>query len=241
MGKVIYHIHHIIPRHMGGTDAPENLIKVSVDEHAELHRQLWEELGHWQDRIAWQCLSGQINLTEAKNAAIINGGQYSKGKKNIHKNGVVKKIELSEIDDYLDQGWQLGRNLNYKHTEDTKRKISEKNLNKTYSPETLEKMRKVKLGKKLSHETRKEMSESRRSEKNGFFGKTHTKETREILSMKCGHEIPWNKGIVGVKHTDASKQKISSALRGRSCSEETRQKMSESRRVYWENKRNGKS
>ena len=31
------HLHHIVPRHMGGTDEPENLVEVSIEEHAELH------------------------------------------------------------------------------------------------------------------------------------------------------------------------------------------------------------
>jgi ABC-type glutathione transport system ATPase component len=61
----IYHKHHIIPRHMGGTDDPENLVEVTVEEHAEKHRVLYEEHGRWQDRIAWMTLSGQITKAEA--------------------------------------------------------------------------------------------------------------------------------------------------------------------------------
>jgi|688.fasta_scaffold00037_201 hypothetical protein len=58
MGK---HIHHIIPRYMGGTNDPSNLIELSVEEHAEAHKKLWEENGNWQDLIAWKSLSGQIS------------------------------------------------------------------------------------------------------------------------------------------------------------------------------------
>lgn len=46
------HKHHIIPRHMGGTDEPENLIELTPEEHAEEHRKLYEEYGHWQDNNA---------------------------------------------------------------------------------------------------------------------------------------------------------------------------------------------
>jgi hypothetical protein len=53
-------IHHIIPKHMGGTNDPENLIELTVEEHAEAHRKLYEEHGHWQDHVAWKALSGQI-------------------------------------------------------------------------------------------------------------------------------------------------------------------------------------
>ena len=50
---------------MGGTDHPSNLIKLTVEEHAEAHRQLFEKHGKWQDEIAWKTLSGQISNAEA--------------------------------------------------------------------------------------------------------------------------------------------------------------------------------
>ena len=61
----IKHKHHIIPRHMGGSDDQSNLIELTVEEHAEAHRILFKEHGRWQDKIAWKMLSGQINNAEA--------------------------------------------------------------------------------------------------------------------------------------------------------------------------------
>jgi hypothetical protein len=61
----IYHKHHIIPKHMGGTDHPSNLVELTIEEHAEAHRKLFEEHGRWQDEIAWKTLSGQISNAEA--------------------------------------------------------------------------------------------------------------------------------------------------------------------------------
>jgi len=55
------HKHHIIPRHMGGTDNPENIIELSVEDHAEAHRLLFEQHGHWEDYLAWQGLAGLIS------------------------------------------------------------------------------------------------------------------------------------------------------------------------------------
>lgn len=61
---IIYHTHHIIPKHAGGTDDPSNLIQLTVEEHAEAHRKLWEEHGHRGDYLAWKALSGQIGKEE---------------------------------------------------------------------------------------------------------------------------------------------------------------------------------
>lgn len=61
----IYHKHHIIPKHMGGSDDASNLVQLSIEEHAEAHKKLWEEHGKWQDKIAWKMLSGQITAAEA--------------------------------------------------------------------------------------------------------------------------------------------------------------------------------
>jgi len=61
----IYHVHHIIPRHAGGTDHPDNLVKLTIPEHAEAHRLLYEQHNRWQDFIAWKMLSGQIDNAEA--------------------------------------------------------------------------------------------------------------------------------------------------------------------------------
>ena len=41
----IYHKHHIIPKHIGGSDDPSNLISLTIEEHAESHRILWKEIG----------------------------------------------------------------------------------------------------------------------------------------------------------------------------------------------------
>lgn len=65
---------------MGGTNDPSNLVKVTIEKHAQLHKQLWEDLGHWQDRIAWQTLSGQISNAEAIKQAQSNGAKNRKKK-----------------------------------------------------------------------------------------------------------------------------------------------------------------
>ncbi len=72
------HIHHKLPKYLGGTDDPSNLIELTVEEHAEAHRILYEQHGNWQDYCAWQALSGRIGQEEALRMA---QGMANKGKK----------------------------------------------------------------------------------------------------------------------------------------------------------------
>jgi hypothetical protein len=64
------HIHHIIPKHMGGTDDPENLIELRVAEHAEAHRLLFEKFGRIEDKLAWLGLAGLVNKEDIVHAIL---------------------------------------------------------------------------------------------------------------------------------------------------------------------------
>lgn len=90
MTKPLLHKHHIIPRHAGGTDDPSNLVYLTVEQHAEAHRVLWETYGRIQDWRAWNGLSRQIGREEilkqiysenGKRAGVSNKGRtpHNKG------------------------------------------------------------------------------------------------------------------------------------------------------------------
>lgn len=111
----IYHKHHIIPKHMGGSDDPSNLVTVTVEEHAALHKQLWEDLGHWQDKIAWQMLSGQISSAEA-----IKEVQRLYMKNRIISDETRKTIGISQKKRFKTKGHPL---TGYKFTKESKEKM----------------------------------------------------------------------------------------------------------------------
>ena len=69
------HKHHIVPRHMGGTDDPSNLIEVTIEEHAELHLDLYLTHGLMGDWLAFHMLSGQISAAEATKQAQIHANR----------------------------------------------------------------------------------------------------------------------------------------------------------------------
>lgn len=64
------HKHHIVPRHMGGTDDPSNLETITVEEHAERHYQLWLICGHWEDELAYMMLTGRIRSEDGCREAV---------------------------------------------------------------------------------------------------------------------------------------------------------------------------
>lgn len=97
-----------------------------------------------------------------------------------------------------------------RHSEETKRKMSEKAKGKNnimygkrLSQETKHKMRIAKLGKKKYIETRIKMSQRQMGDKNHFYGKKLTKEHREKLSKNNARPM------LGVKHSRESRIKMS--------------------------------
>jgi len=161
MPKTIYengewvpaHTHHIVPKHAGGTDDPENLIDLSIPGHAEAHRLLFDEYGRWQDDLAWLMLSGMIGKEEFIQISQIENGKTRAGSANgmfgkQHSPNTRKKITNSLLDLY---STHPERHWYGPHKEETKDKIratllSEDNpwRGQTHKPETIVKMRKMK-------------------------------------------------------------------------------------------------
>jgi len=138
------HKHHIVPRHMGGTDDPSNLIELTVEEHAEAHKALYEEHGHIEDYCAWKGLSGQIGKEEIVRLLMDPTGRVhtEETKQKISEAHKGKSKHTEESKEKLRQfrtGMKLSeehkrkigeaglgnkRCLGYKHTEETKEKVS---------------------------------------------------------------------------------------------------------------------
>jgi general stress protein YciG len=82
------HKHHIIPRYMGGVDTPENIVEVTVTQHAMFHfcnYQLWS---NQEDIIAWRALSGLITADEVALEAQSLGAKKGGNKCKENKTGV---------------------------------------------------------------------------------------------------------------------------------------------------------
>jgi len=69
---------------MGGTDDPSNLVSLTVEEHAEAHKLLWEEHGKLQDYYAWQGLTAKIGKDDI-NRELSRYGAYLTNSRRIGK------------------------------------------------------------------------------------------------------------------------------------------------------------
>jgi hypothetical protein len=86
------HKHHIIPKHLGGTNDSSNLIKVTVKEHAQIHYNLWMIYGRWQDKLAYKGLTARIGKEDIIRELCRIGGKItgSKPKSKQHKQSLKK-------------------------------------------------------------------------------------------------------------------------------------------------------
>lgn len=57
--NVVWHKHHIIPKHAGGTDDESNLVRLSLSEHSIAHYLRYLEFGKSPDLTSSKMLSGQ--------------------------------------------------------------------------------------------------------------------------------------------------------------------------------------
>lgn len=138
---MIKHKHHIIPRHAGGSDEPSNIIELSIEEHAEAHRLLYEQHGRLEDKWAWLGLSGQIGKDEILREIAMS----QKGKKK--PEGFGEKISAFR--------------KTFKYSEESKIKMSLTKKGKILSKEHKEKISLGLMGRPQSEHQKQVVAEMR--------------------------------------------------------------------------------
>lgn len=199
MTRKTIHKHHIIPKHVGGTDDPTNIQYLSIKEHADAHRLLFEQYGRWQDRVAWLGLSGAISREEATFMA-----QSENGKETIKR--LHKRMR--------DRGLYF---LRPKPSIETRNRMSRSHIGKKI-PKDAEYRRKISetlSGRSLSKEHKKSIS-------NGLRGRVQTEETKQKIretKAKNPPSVEARKKMgrrLGIPHTEESKAKMRGPRRPRS-------------------------
>jgi hypothetical protein len=137
---------------MGGTDVAENLVEITVTQHAMYHfcnYQLW---GNEEDKIAWRMLGKQITLDEAKIEAVKLGGK---------KGGEVLKEKLKNPDNLKEYKEKCRESYYNSPNKDRMISIAKKNQPKAVeaarTPEAIK--RKKKKLKEIKHQQGKKNSQ----------------------------------------------------------------------------------
>ena len=195
----ILHKHHIIPKHMGGSDDLSNLIELTVEEHAEAHRMLWEEHGNEYDRIAWLSLTKQIDCAEARILSVIERN------KNRTISDETKKKLSKKMKDYFSvpdnrqkasvttkQGmkdWWNGLDEEERQDwiERCKKRpegwIPASGWTYTHTEESKEAIRQANMNKVLSDETKDKVSKNRKGKGTGERNAMANEENRKKVSQ----------------------------------------------------------
>jgi hypothetical protein len=124
--------HHIVPRHAGGTNNKENLIKLSLKDHTLAHKIRYEVYRSQYDLSAYNYMTGQF--AKAKRAICAANGAKSKGRKltEEHKQKISKATS--------------GQNNPF--------------YGKTHTLEVRQKLRESSYGKRWSEESKKKLSKT---------------------------------------------------------------------------------
>jgi hypothetical protein len=159
------HKHHVLPKRLGGGD---EIVLLTIPEHAEAHRILWERHGQWQDYVAWKALSGQITNIEASRKAMSEGGKCHKGKK--------RPIEIGQ------KVARFHRRRN--RSVETRERIGAARKGKTFrlSDEVYAKIAESNRGKKRTAAQRARLSAARRASNHAVHAGPLSPEWREAIS-----------------------------------------------------------
>ena len=97
---IIWHYHHIWPRHAIGPPPKNNILKCNIAMHSFMHRIEYIKWGRWQDKLAYNALKGLIKGAELYRQINIENGKARKGKKlgpyRTRKDKGIKKGPISE-------------------------------------------------------------------------------------------------------------------------------------------------
>ena len=86
------HKHHIIAKHAGGTDDEDNLVYLTIEEHANEHKKLYEKHNRWQDKVAWYGLTKMVSKEELIRMKLSESGRAGalKANKNRDYSNLIK-------------------------------------------------------------------------------------------------------------------------------------------------------
>src|SRR3990167_1200106 len=136
-------------------------------------------------------------------------------------NNILDLKEIYWIDFYKSTNKKIGYNIlpggnsrgSFKVSKETRKKLSRVLKGRVFTEEWKKNMSISRKGMVKSYEWRKIMSEKNSGKKNPFYGKKHTRTTKEKMRLKKIGYIPWNLGLKlnsikkGMRHKKSSNLK----------------------------------
>ena len=198
--------HHIVPKCMDGGDENENLIDLYAEEHYEAHRLLaLENPNNKKLTYAWACMAWVESDTHERYQ--LTPEEYAE----------VRAIYVKMMSEKMsgENNHMYGRT----HSEDTRKKISEAAIRSCGAPERRKQLSEQAKNQWKNDEYREQKRQIAKNmwnndeyrekriaclslrvgDKNPFFGKHHSEDTKEIIRQKR----------IRKKATDESKEKMS--------------------------------
>ena len=133
-------VHHIVPKSLGGTNAKDNLVKLTARQHYIAHWMLWKALGGVVGRSFFM---------------MSNFGKY--GKTNSKTYDLARKDYSEQVKE------QMAKKPNISaFTPEHRAKLSQAKLGRKLSPQHRENVRLAALGRKCSEETKMKISNTKK-------------------------------------------------------------------------------
>jgi hypothetical protein len=199
--------HHIIPRCIGGTNDPINLVDLTPEEHLVAHLLLVKIYNNPSLIYAAKWMINRVKNNKEygwlrrKHTEIMSNRIVSDETR--QKMSAAQQNRPKEVQDKITYA-QQNRSV------EVRKNMSEAQMGHRVTEDTKEKLRQANLGKNHTEETCKKISRSHIGENNHFYGKTHS---------------------------DESKQKMKDARLKQIISEESKIKRSIKMKEYWANRK----
>jgi hypothetical protein len=136
---------------MGGSDNSDNLVEVTITQHAMFHYCNWLLWKNKEDEVAWKMLSGQITPYEATIETIKNSSRKTCIKRNKINNPMWDKNSVKKQSESIKKYWEN----NPEKRKEQGLLMKEINTGKKRTQKQKENYRKSKLGKKHPNSRRR--------------------------------------------------------------------------------------
>jgi hypothetical protein len=165
--------HHIIPRSMGGTDDPENLVYLTASTHMYVHYWLWVGTGEPAMGEAYFHMSNtgrsKYDATPLVTEPMVRAYEEAKI--------VNSKCHSERMKDRFDG--EKNPFFGKKHSANTRARLRKLQTGRIPSEETRKKMSKAQKGKIVSDETRAKLSAA-------TSGSLHHNSKKALMKLDCG-------------------------------------------------------